>query len=295
MRNLVKSFLVILVTLGVSLDASPQVELGTQEIGKPSVKLSISPADPTTKDQITFTVEALDNSRTGLKRIVLLVNDREVYVCLTSPCAYFGGPYPEGPLKYGARVFDNTSNDPWTGFRTVNVRLPSGPVGTPERAIHLLPLAESTPTRWTDGTIDLPFPGQEDDIRGFVCYLDGALLEDDQVYPRVLLTRPKLMEANAAIIGIFKLGNLPRNAVFRTKVGFLKEEDRTDSADFKVFVSGDPSGVAAQRSFYDGRLDDLALDLGRFSGQDVEIVLEVRALETLTRHLAAWVDPHIEW
>jgi hypothetical protein len=295
MGDRIKSFLAIGAVLAVSADAFPQERFGVQELGKPSVKLSISPADPTTKDQITFTVEAVDTSRTGLKRIVLLVNDREVQVCLTSPCAYFGGPYSEGPLKYGARVFDNTSNDPWTGFRTVNVKSPSTPVGMPERAIHLMPLAESPSTRWTDGTIDLPFPGQEDGIRGFVCTQDDALLEDDQVYPRVLLTRPKLMEADASIIGIFKLENLPRNAVFRTNVGFLKEEDRTDSADFKVFVSRDPSLVEVRRGFYDGRLDDLALDLSRYYGQDVEIVLEVRALETLTRHLAVWVDPRIEW
>lgn len=295
MRNLLKTVLVLFTTLSLEINASPQQRSGLQELAKPTVKLSISPAEPTTKDMITFTVDARDNSMTGLKRIVLLVNDREIKVCLMSPCVFFGGPFPEGVLKCAAKVFDNTGNEPWTGFRKVNVRSRSSSAGVPKRIIDLLPLAENIQTRWTNGYVDLPFPGEEDDIRSFVCYRYDAVLEDDQVYAKVLLTRPQLWDEDGSIIGIFKIETLPQKATFKTTIGFLKEADHTDGAEFKVFVNKDPSFFAAERCFYDGRMDDLVLDLGRFSGQDVEIVLQVHVLTALTRHLAVWVDPRIEW
>lgn len=295
MHDLMKSVLVLFTTLSLGIYASPQEESGLQELGKPTVKISISPADPTTMDMITFTVDAQDNSRMGLKRIVLLVNDKEVRVCLMSPCVFYGGPFPEGLLKCGAKVFDRSGNEPWTGFRMVNVRRPSSSAGVPERIIHLLPLAENTQTRWTDGHVDLPFPGEEDDLRGFACFRYDAVLEDDQVLSEVLLTRPQSLEEDALIVGIFRIENLPRKAAFKTTVGFLKQEDQTDGAEFRVFVNKDPSFFTAERCFYDGRTDELILDLGRYSGQDVEIVLQVHVLATLTRHLAVWVDPRIEW
>jgi hypothetical protein len=289
------SLLALFTTLSLGVMAFPRAESGMQEPGKPIVKISISPAKPTTKDMITFTVDAQDASMTGLKRIVLLVNDREVKVCLMSPCVFLGGPFPEGPLKYGAQVFDRTGNEPWTGFRTVNVRSPSSSAGAPERIIDLLSLAENHQTRWTNGYVDLPFPGEEDDIGSFTCYRHDAVLEDDQVYAKVLLTRPQSGDEGGSIVGIFKIENLPQKAAFKTRIGFLQEPDQTDGAEFRVFVNQDPSFFAAERSFYDGRLDDLVLDLGRYSGQDVEIVLQVHVLATLTRHLAVWVDPRIEW
>jgi hypothetical protein len=279
----------------LALAALPQVRLGIQVAGKPDVEITVSPADPTTKDQITLTVKAEDTSRTGLKRIILLVNDKEVKSCLTSPCSYFGGPFPEGPLKLGAMVYDHTANDPWIGFKMVDVRNPSKPAPNPARTIALLPLAEDPRTRWTDGYLNLPFQGEEEGLQAFVCYRYDADLENDEYARQVLLTRPRSMEAGASLIGIFDIRNLPRQARFRAKVGFLLQTDRTDSAEFKVFVNEDPSDFAAKLCFYDGRLDELALDLERYAGKDVELVLQVRVLDTVTRHLAVWVDPRIEW
>src|SRR4030042_5613325 len=235
MRNFMKLGLILLITLSVGIDTSPQEWLGLQEIGKPTVKISISPAEPTTKDMIIFTVNAQDNSMTGLKRIIILVNDREVKVCLISPCIFFGGPYSEGPLKYGAKVFDHANNEPWTGYRTVSVKSPSSSVGLPKRITNLIRLAENVSTRWANGYVDLPFPGEEDDFTGFACYRFDALLEDDKVYSKVILTRPEPRDDIGLIVGIFKIENLPEEATFKTTVGFLKEANQIDGAEFRVF------------------------------------------------------------
>jgi hypothetical protein len=42
-------------------------------------------------------------------------------------------------------------------------------------------------------------------------------------------------------------------------------------------------------------LDELVFDLGRFAGQDIELVLHVHVLNTSTQDWAIWVDPKIEW
>lgn len=295
--KLIPLFLIIL-SLGIESPSQQQTRLLDKiilETGKPTVEISISPVEPTTKDMITFTVNAQDNSGTGLKRIVILVNEKKVKVCLMSPCVFVGGPYPEGSLEYGAKVFDHTDNEPWTGNRTVYVTKESHPEQLPGRIINLIQLADNAITQWANGYVDLPFPGEEADFRGFASYRYDALLEDDKLYSQVLLMHPQLRDEFGLILGIFRIESLPEKAAFRTRVGFLKEASETDGAEFKVFVKKDPSFYAAKRCYYDGRLDDLSLYLGRYAGQKVDVVLQVHVLYTSTQDLAVWVDPRIEW
>ena len=284
-------FLVYSFGLRTSSQEIPQV----LQFGNPTVKISISPAAPTTEDVITFTVEAQDNSGTGLKRVVILVNDIEVKVCLISPCVFFGGPYPEGRLKYGTKVYDRTTNEPGTRFRTVNVIKASRSKGLPERRIDLMPLAENEETSWANGYADLPFAGEENDVRGYVGYRYNAQLEDGEVYSKVLLVHPQFRDPFGMITGIFRLNDLPDKATFRTQIGFLSEPQRTDSAEFRVFVNADRSFYVAKQCSYDTILDDLVLDLGRYAGQEIELVLEVHILYGSGPALAAWVNPRIEW
>jgi hypothetical protein len=295
MSSLIKLTSLVLFVYSFGIRFTSQETQQLLELGKPTVKISISPAAPTTEDVITFTVEAQDNSGTGIKRMVILVNEIEVKVCLISPCVFFGGPYPEGRLKYGTKVYDYTTNEPATSFRTVDVIKASRSKGSLERRIDLIPLAENEETSWANGYTDLRFPGEENDIRGYVCYRNNAQLEDGMVYSKVLLTHPQFRDQFGMIAGIFKLKNLPDNATFRAKIGFLSEPERTDSAEFRVFVNADPSFYAAKQCSYDTNLDDLGLDLGRYAGQDVELVLEVHVLFGSGPALAAWVNPRIEW
>ena len=301
MRSLMRLLFLFLMVLSLGMIISAQQWPRLVKIGKPTTKLSISPAEPTTQDMITFTVNAQDNSGTGLKEIIILVNDRKEKGCLMSPCVFVGGPYPEGPLRYGAEVYDNTDNEPWTDFRAIYVKdasriepLRKRAVGLPGEIIDLMPLAESENTQWANGYDTLPFPGEMDDFRGFARYEYDSLLEDDKVYPRVLLTHPEVRNEYGLIVGIFKIEVLPEKAAFKAKVGFLKRANQTDGVEFRVFVKKDPSYFAAKRCYYDGRLDDFALDLGRYAGQKVEIVLQVHVLYTSTQDLAVWVDPRIE-
>lgn len=301
MRSLMNLAFLFLMVLSLGMIISSHQWPGLVKIAKPTSKLSISPVEPTTQDMITFTVNAQDNSGTGLYRIIILVNDREEKVCLMSPCVFVGGPYAEGSLRYGARVYDNTDNEPWTGYHSVYVKDASRPeplrkraAGLPGEIMDLIPLAENENTQWANGYVALSFPGEEDDFTGFACYQYDSLLEDDKVYPKVLLTHPERRDEFGLIVGIFKIEMLPEKAVFKAKIGFLKRANQTDGVEFRVFVKKDPSYYAAKRCYCDGHLDDFALDLGRYAGQKVEIVLQVHVLYASTQDLAVWVDPRIE-
>lgn len=302
MNKLMKIVILCMVTLSFGIYISPQQETTVLNIAKPTGKITISPAEPTTKDIITFIVDAQDNSMTGLKRVVIIINDKEVKACLGSPCVYRGGPFPEGFLSYGAKAYDHTHNEPWTDFRKVYVKKAIRKTlygekneAIPESVIHLMPLAENINTRWANGYVSLTFSGEEGDVRGFVCYRYDCQLEDDKVYPEVLLTHPEQSAFYGFIVGIFKIEHLPKNATFKAKIGFLKETNHTEGAVFKVFVNGDPSFYSEKQCYYEGHLDDLSFSMDRYADQDVEIVLQVRVLNASTHALAVWVDPRIEW
>ena len=173
-----------------------------------------------------------------------------------------------------------------------------------------MPLAEDENTRWSNGTFSLPFSGEESDMRGFACYRNDSVLEDDTVYPRVLLTHPELRLIGVfdsltnqylylptefgRIIGIFEIKDLPKKAIFKATVGSLRGAYQSDGAEFRVFVETAPDCFATNVCYYDGHLDDLEINLDKFASQDVSLVLQVNATNTSTQDWAVWVNPRIE-
>jgi hypothetical protein len=304
MRNLTKLVLLAFMTFLLGTKILPSQELKYPVREMPDVKVSISPLNPTTKDRITFTVTAYGNSGPSIERIVIVVNNRKVKVCSMSPCVYRGGPYREGLLSYEVTVYDKgvgsyTPDGVWTCQRKVEVKksesIHKKEVGSYRRMVDLIPLAESENTQWLNGTVALSFPGEDGDYSGFASYWHNSYLEDGRVYPKVLLTYPEWRNEYGSIVGIFKIENLANNAIFKAKVGFLEEAIQSDGVEFRVFVKSEPFFYSARRCYYDGCLDDLIFDLDRYAGQNVEIVLVVKALKTSTQDWAVWVDPRIEW
>jgi hypothetical protein len=96
-------------------------------------------------------------------------------------------------------------------------------------------------------------------------------------------------------LGIFKINNLHEQAIFRTNIGFLKGANSSAGVQFKVYVRRDPSFYAAKNDYHDGNLDDLALDLSRYAGQDIELVMQAHVLNNSAQDWAVWVEPRIEW
>ena len=309
MRNLTKLILLAFLTFVLGLKILSSQEPRCPQRRMPYVKISISPANPTTKDRITFTVIAYGTQGPGIGRIVIVVNDRKAKVSGMSPCVYRGGPYPEGLLSYGVTVSDEgqgsfSSNEPIMIHRKIYIKKPTSikkkNEGLSSQVIHLIPLAENKNTQWLNGTVSLPFPGEDGDYNGFACYRYNSVLEDERVYQKVLLTHPDFLSRPGMIVGIFKIEDLAENAIFKAKIGFLEESVQSEIVEFRVFVNKDPTYYAAKQCFYDGHLDDLSLNLGKYAGQNVELVLQVKTLHvnvlrTSNQDGSVWVDPRIEW
>jgi len=305
MRNLTVLILSAFMTFVLGIKILSSHVTTSQFEKKPYVQISSSPANPTTKDMITFTVIAYGTSEPGIGRIIIEVNNRKVKVCLMSPCVYRGGPYPEGLLSYGVTVYDRgwspfSSDRPWISQHKLEVKNPASLHKKEGGVIHLIPLAENPNTQWANGMIALTFPGYDGDYNGFANYRHNSVLEDERVYQKVLLTHPPDWRKDGMIVGIFKIENLAENAIFKAKVGFLEESVQSDVKEFRVFVNKDPTYYAAKQCFYDGHLDDLSLNLDKYAGQNVELVLQVlvlpvNVLRTSTQDWVVWVDPRIEW
>lgn len=168
-------------------------------------------------------------------------------------------------------------------------------VKTTSRSISFITLAETKKAQWTNGSARLPFPGKTNDSLGWVRYLENVELEDKVVYSKVIETHPELQEKKGLLVGLYHVGKLPENAVFKAKVGFLKGADQTDGVRIKVFATREPAYYVSKTCYYDGNLDDLILPLDRYTGKDLQLVLKVFSLDSYSQDNVIWVDPRIEW
>jgi hypothetical protein len=163
------------------------------------------------------------------------------------------------------------------------------------RSISFIDLAETEKAQWTNGRKRIPFPGKESDPLGWVRYRESVELEDKTTYSKVIETHPEWREKKGLLVGMFHVGKLPEDAVFKAKIGFLKGADQTDGVRIKVFSTRDPAYYTSKTCYYDGSLDDLVLPLDRFAGKDFQLVIKVFTLDSYNQDHVIWVDPRIEW
>ncbi len=138
----------------------------------------------------------------------------------------------------------------------------------------------------------LNFNDRNNDKKGFVRYVNNAVLEDGQKYPRsVLQTHPE-WKNGGLVIGYFHDVDIPANAKFSAKVGFLQGAKASDGATFEVSVYN----IATKRgqrliqyhAKYDGKLDEITADLKPYAGQKLRIELRVNAGSSSAQDWAVW-------
>ena len=124
---------------------------------------------------------------------------------------------------------------------TVNVASQSQqPTNTPTPTVSgttLLDLIEQAPNaRWGNfvaGTV-LPFPGNDNDIRGFALYRFNATMENGNTYPKLLETHPQWVD-NGGIMGWYGPITINNGCRFIANVGFLNAPGScTDGVEFRV-------------------------------------------------------------
>lgn len=143
----------------------------------------------------------------------------------------------------------------------------------------------------------LRFNDQRNDKKGFVRYVNNAVLEDGQKYQRsVLQTHPE-WKNGGLVIGYFYNVNIPANAKFSAKVGFRQGAKASDGATFEVSVYN----IATKRgrrlirhhAKYDRKLDTITSDLKPYAGQKLRIELRVNAGNSSAQDWAVWQQARI--
>jgi PASTA domain len=160
-------------------------------------------------------------------------------------------------------------------------------------------LAHAGDAAWGSGAGALPFPGADDDQRGFALIRPGTLLLEDGSHPTCLETHPQWMP-NGYITGDF---TLPAPVIdgdhFRATIGFLAvaQPPSVGDATFSVqaVLPGGQVATLAQQfdRADDGTLRDLDVDLSPVRGARV-IRLRVDAGASDHQDWAVWVRPRVE-
>jgi len=142
----------------------------------------------------------------------------------------------------------------------------------------------------------LPFPGSENDNRGFTTYKYNVKMEDGVTYARVLETHPQWVD-NGVIIGWYGPLTIPQNSEFIAKVGFLDGGQATDGVEFRVAFRESSTlkdtMLATVSAKYDGKMDTFQTSLESIAGKTGQILLIVHSAGSSAYDWAAWTDAKI--
>lgn len=136
------------------------------------------------------------------------------------------------------------------------------------------------------------FRDMNNDKKGFVRYVNNAVLENGKEYQKsVLHTHPE-WKSGGMLIGYYHDVKVPANGRFSAAVGFLKEAEASDGVIFQVYVydmqAGGGERLINHRAEYDGKLDEISADLKNYAGKSVRFELRVSAGPSSSQDWAVW-------
>ncbi|MEM3409107.1 MAG: CARDB domain-containing protein [Nitrososphaerota archaeon] len=150
---------------------------------------------------------------------------------------------------------------------------------------------------WTSSAGPLPFPGRDDDPRGFALYRYNWVLEDGGRRERILETHPQWLDKRGYIMGTYPETIVPENAKLNVEIGFLQGALNTDGVIFEVRFMDEEGSVTtlmSQQILYDNKLDSFTQDLHSLAGKMGRFILYVGVKGTSAQDWAAWVEAKIE-
>ncbi len=141
------------------------------------------------------------------------------------------------------------------------------------------------------------FNDRKNDKKGFVRYVNNAVLEDGQKYTlSVLQTHPE-WKNGGVIIGYYPNVDIPANAKFSAKVGFLRGASASDGVIFEVsvydIVARGGRRLIRHQAKHDGKLDEISADLKSYAGKKLRIELKVYAGNSSAQDWAVWQQASI--
>jgi len=156
-------------------------------------------------------------------------------------------------------------------------------------------IAQASNASWSSGAGSLPFPGSDNDSRGFALYRDNWQLEDNSTPSRVLETHPE-WESNGWIMGRYPQLTIPANAELKISVGFISGATGSDGVTFQVqFEEGQTiQTILTRGASYDGHLDTVTQSLSSLAGKTGYFRLYVNAGQSSGQDWAVWAEAKIE-
>ena len=141
------------------------------------------------------------------------------------------------------------------------------------------------------------FNDRKNDKKGFVRYANNAVLEDGKKYSlSVLQTHPE-WKSGGWIIGYYPNVDIPANARFSARLGFLNGAIASDGVTFQVYVYDYATRgglrIVNHQAKHDGKLDDISADLKSYAGKKLRIEMRVYAGNSSTQDWAVWQEASI--
>lgn len=156
-------------------------------------------------------------------------------------------------------------------------------------------IARADNASWSSGAGSLPFPGSDNDNRGFALYQDNWQLEDNSTRARVLETHPQWVNGGW-IMGRYPQVTVPSDAELKIIVGFLNGATGSDGVIFKVqFEEGQTrQTILTCGASYDSKLDTMTQSLSSLEGKTGRFILYVDSGQSSGQDWAAWAEAKIE-
>jgi hypothetical protein len=131
---------------------------------------------------------------------------------------------------------------------------------------------------------------------GFARYHINQMLDDGNIYPKVLETHPQWV-SNGSIEGMYPMVTVPAGAKFIAKVGFVSGATGTDGVLFRLTwkESGSPATVSlgGKSVTYGGPIDSFEANLSPYAGKTGQFGLKVEAGASSGQDWAAWAEAKI--
>ncbi|WP_456370442.1 hypothetical protein [Thermodesulfatator atlanticus] len=154
--------------------------------------------------------------------------------------------------------------------------------------------ANAHKAKWRSRYGDLPYPGKNNDRRGFARPIANGYLSTGNRAIKLLETHPA-WEPRGWISGEYPVLLLGKGVHFKAVVGFLKGAKASDGALFKVYVKDDQNRKTRVFARYvsPDRYVHVDVDLSRYAGKPIALILYVNAWRTSAQDWAVWVAPRL--
>lgn len=152
---------------------------------------------------------------------------------------------------------------------------------------------QAAKAQWRSGSGVLPCPGSASDARGFVRTLPKGTLHAGNAAVQLLQTHPQWVE-KGYIAGFYPSMVLAPQVHFKSVIGFLKGASNSDGATFtvQVYENGRYNRVF-RRTLGPERYASVDVDLSRWAGKKINLIMRVDAGNNSTQDWAVWVKPRL--